>query len=269
MNDSSREERFLRDEMRQALDERPPDRTAMLNRIAANRAAGPRPRGRSWRLAGSAAAVATVLGLGGVAQWAMADDSGPAPTPAAPPPATTTSATTAPTTPPTTEPTPSRRPSTAATSRPARPSSAPPPAASPVRGHPGDTQVEKGALWSDGSVVGGGRSAVMIKAAEELTTLTLTLRVEPAAGLTLDGLTTDVPGDLIATEAERDGDALLYHFTLREGRTLAKGRYAFTARYGGAGSSRNAGQDTFEAFADATVGNDNKRLHVYGNFYAG
>jgi len=75
---------FLRDRLRSALDEHTPDRTVMLNRIAANRAGATRPRGRIVRLAGSALAVVTVLGLGGVAKWAMAGQSPD--TPAAPPP---------------------------------------------------------------------------------------------------------------------------------------------------------------------------------------
>ncbi|MFD0523086.1 hypothetical protein [Paractinoplanes durhamensis] len=77
------DEDFLRSEMRQVLDSRAPDRTAMLNRIAANRAASASPqRGRVARLAGSALAVLVVLGIGGVARYALADDHNP--TPAAP-----------------------------------------------------------------------------------------------------------------------------------------------------------------------------------------
>jgi len=54
---------FRRDRLRSALDEHTPDRTVMLNRIAANRAGATRPRGRIVRLAGSALAVVTVLGI--------------------------------------------------------------------------------------------------------------------------------------------------------------------------------------------------------------
>ena len=268
----------LRAELRRALTARTPDRTAMLNRIAANRAADERPRGRSWRLAGSALAVTAVLGVGGVAQWALADDFGAAPPPAAPP----TAAAPVPSSPapatvpatraaPSTEPPPvTRRPGSA----PVRPSTttttAPAQASRPVvRGHPGDTQVVKGPLSSAGSVPGTGRSAVTLQNTAELSTLDLTVRVEPAAGLTPDGAVTDAPAGRVTTTVERDGDALLFRFRLRPGHPLAIGRHVFTARYRGAAGGRDAGQDTYEAYADATVDDENKRLHVYGNFATG
>ncbi|XVU21127.1 hypothetical protein ACQPZJ_28085 [Actinoplanes sp. CA-054009] len=259
----------LRSELRHALSEHTPDRTAMLNRIAANRAATPSPRGRRLRLAGAAAAVATVLGLGGVAQWALADDQGATP-PAAPPLPTATSASpapaptsTPPTTPPTSRPPTSRPP---VSSPPAKPTAKPTakPSAAEVRGHPGDTQVEKGTLWSDGSVVTDGRSQVTLKAATALTTLDLVLRLEPATGLTTGKADSPTPG--IKATASRDGDALLYRFTLSKGQTLPPGTYVFTANFNGA-KNRDATQDTYEAFADTTVNDENKRLHIYGNYF--
>jgi hypothetical protein len=59
-----------------------PDRTAMLKRIERYRAGPPvaerPPAGPAMRLAGSALAVTTILGAGGLARWALAD--GPSPT---------------------------------------------------------------------------------------------------------------------------------------------------------------------------------------------
>lgn len=249
---------FLRDRLRSALDEHTPDRTAMLNRIAANRAGATRPRGRFVRLAGSALAVLTVLGLGGVAKWAMAGQS-PDP-PAATAAATATAApssslggaATATATPP---PTVTSRPHSASPT-----STTPvPPSASPVRGHPGDTQVEKGSLWSDGSVVAAGRSQVTLKAGADLTELDLTVRVTATAGLSPDGFESSV-GTVTATVTKQPG-ALLYHFVLRSGATLAAGTYTFTAKYGG--GARNATDDTYEAYVFSV---DRKRIHVYGNF---
>ncbi|GAA0488298.1 hypothetical protein Ade02nite_81440 [Paractinoplanes deccanensis] len=257
---------FLRAELRHELTSHQPDRTAMLNRIAANRAAGPSPRGRRLRLAGAAAAVATVLGLGGVAQWALADEHGPNP-PAAPPvPVPTT--TLVPSSPAPSSPAPSRpvRTSTAPSSAPAASSAPPPSPTAEVRGHPGDTQVEKGTLWSDGSVAADGRSQVTLKAGTDLTSLDLVMRVSPAAGLTSAGVTSP-DGERISASVSRSGDALLYRFTLAPGATLPAGTYVFTARYGGAIEGRDAGEDTYEAFADTTVDDENKRLHVYGNYF--
>ncbi|MFF5081833.1 hypothetical protein ACFY36_32685 [Actinoplanes sp. NPDC000266] len=255
-------EDFLRSELRHTLSEHTPDRAAMLNRIAANRTAKS-SRGRRLRLAGAAAAVTTVLGLGGVAQWALAGEHEPAP-PVAPPPVTVPT-TTAPAT---TSPTPSAAPSTTRPSRsspsPATPTT-PPPATTEVRGHPGDTQVEKGTLWSDGSVVADGRSQVTLKAGTALTTLDLILRLEPTTGLTTGRV--DSPDPRINATLTRDGDALLYRFTLAKGQTLPPGTYVFTARYNGDIKNRDAAQDTYEAFADTTVDDENKRLHIYGNYF--
>jgi hypothetical protein len=252
---------FLRDRLRSALDEHTPDRTAMLNRIAANRAGAVRTRGRFVRLAGSALAVLTVLGLGGVAKWAMAGQS--ADSPAAPPPVPVT-ASPAPSTSLGDVATATASPGHAGTSR--SPHSASPtattpvpPSASPVRGHPGDTQAEKGSLWSDGSVVSAGRSRVTLKPGADLTELDLTIRVTTTAGLTPDGLESSV--DTVTATVQRQPDALLYHFVLRPGATLTAGTYTFTAKYGG--GARDATNDTYEAYVFSV---ERKRIHVYGNF---
>jgi len=249
---------FLRDRLRSALDEHTPDRTAMLNRIAANRAGAARPRGRLVRLAGSALAVLTVLGLGGVAKWAMAGQSPDRP--AAPAAAT---ATAAPSSSPGGAATATASPPQTVTSRPrsASPTAttpAPPPA-SPVRGHPGDTQVEKGSLWSDGSVVAAGRSRVTLKAGADLTELDLTIRVTTTAGLTPDGF--ESSADTVTATVAKQPDAVVYHFVLRPGATLTAGTYTFTAKYDG--GARNATDDTYEAYVFSV---DRKRIHVYGNF---
>jgi hypothetical protein len=254
---NSRHEDFLRDEMRQALDSRHPDRTAMLNRIAANRAAGPKPRGRVARLAGAALAVATVLGIGGVGKWALADS--PGQTPAAPPPAT------APATPVpsvvATATAPASREVTShpRTQAPTPATSAPAPSASPVRGHPGDTQVEKGSLWSDGSIEDSGDSVVTLRAGADLTELDLTVRVTLTPGLTSLGV--ESSSDAVTATVTKQADALLYRFTLRSGARLTAGEYKVTAKWGG--GERDAAGDTYEAYATSV---ERKRIHVYGNF---
>lgn len=252
------QEDFLRGELQHELDSRRPDRTAMLNRIAANRAGDVRPRGRALRLAGAALAVATVLGIGGVANWALADDHDAAPTPLAPPPVTslapaqqTTTATPAPSSPPAA--------ATSATSTTTTTTTAPTPSVSPVRGHPGDTQVEKGSLWSDGSVTAAGQSDVTLKAGADLTELALDIRVTgdlvPGGGI--------VPGGdgTVTVSVEKQAGAVVYHFVLGEGQTLTAGTYVFSARYGT--GARNAAEDTYEAYATSV---ERKRIHIYGNF---
>ena len=81
-----------------------------------------------------------------------------------------------------------------------------------------------------------------------------------------DSRTVDHPStssDTVAATVEKQPDALLYHFVLRSGSTLAAGTYEFTAKYGG--GARNATEDTYEAYAFSV---ERKRIHVYGNFAA-
>jgi hypothetical protein len=252
----------LRAELRRVAAEHQPDRTAMLNRIAANRESGRAPRRHLLRLVGSAVAVAAVLGAAGIASALTAKNS-PGTRPAAPPPATAQlpagSGAPSPSAPSTGSPTPGRTQSPAPST----------PSAAPVRGHPGDTQVEKGSLWSDGSIVpagsGGAQSTVTVKASVDLTALDLTIRVVLTPGVVDRGATTDVAGGRVVATVERQPGALLYHFVLREGSTLAAGTYHFTAGYAYAGASRDAGDDTYEAFATDA---DRRRPHIYGNFAA-
>lgn len=256
---------FLRDELRGALDGHTPDRTVMLNRIAANRASASRPRGRAVRMAGSALAVVTVLGIGGVAKWALADDHDPLPAavaPASPSPSEVAATTTPTSRPATSRPrtdVPASPPQSATSS--SAPSSAPTPSASAVRGHPGDTQAEKGSLWSDGSIPSAGTSTVTLKAGADLTELDLTIRVTLTPGVTPAGFQT--PGSSVTATVTREPNDLLYRFVLAPGSTLPAGTYTFTAKYGG--GERDAGEDTYEAYAFSV---ERKRIHIYGNFAA-
>lgn len=265
------QEDFLRGELRHALDSRQPDRTAMLNRIAANRSGHHRPRRQALRLAGSALAVTGVLGIGGVAQWALAGDTPLIPEPAAPPPAATTTAAPAPSAPVSSSPeaassAPSRQPASRtpssglpSASTAVAPPTPPTPAASPVRGHPGDTQVVKGSMSSTSSIAGTGHSQVVITAGADLTEFDLMIRVPLTPGLTPGAGTSDVPG--VTVTVEKRADALIYRYLLGAGKTITAGTYVFDARYGG--PARDAAEDTYESYATSV---ERKRIHLYGNF---
>jgi hypothetical protein len=239
---------FVRAELRHALEAQHPDRTAMLNRIAANRAADSSParsrRAEGLRLAGSALAVLAVLGLAAGVRRATSGDDPPAAATVVSRPATH-----APTT---------RPPASAQAIESETPNEA-----TTVRGHTGDTKVEKGSLWSDGSVTADGESTVTLKPGVALTELHLTIRVTRTPGLADRGAANKVPGVTIDTRVEHQPDALLYHFVLRAGETLPAGRYVFIAHYRHDGNIRDADADTYEAFSTTT---DRKHPHVYGNF---
>jgi hypothetical protein len=229
----------------------------MLNRIAANRAAGPTRGGRALRLAGSALAVMTVLGVGGVAKWALADDYDRPPVAVAPPPVSSAPATPA-----------SSLASAAATSRPASTSpprtsagsTTPTPSTSPVRGHPGDTQVVKGSLSSTSRLVGEGGSEVTVTAGADLTEFEMTVRVLATPGLVAAGGTSSTGG--VTVTVSKQAGAFLYHYVLAAGRTMTAGTYTFGARYDG-GRGRDSAGDTYDAYATSV---EHKRIHIYGNF---
>jgi hypothetical protein len=153
----------------------------------------------------------------------------------------------------------SRPPSTAPSS--VRESSATP-SPSRVRGHPGDTKVDKGTLSSTSAVPAAGRSEVTLHPGADLTELALDIRVTRTDGLTSRGGTSDVPDGAVTVTVEEQADTLTYHFVLKTGQTLtAGGTYVFSARY--TGGARDIADDTYEAYATSV---ERKLIHIYGNF---
>ncbi|MEU8234288.1 hypothetical protein AB0C12_32270 [Actinoplanes sp. NPDC048967] len=270
-----------------------PDRAAILHRVARHRAGPPvaerPPAGQAVRLAGSALAVATILGVGGMARWALAD--GPQPAVTTVPAATPSAATPQAATPQAGVPSAGASPRGAsprgasppgasppgASPRGASPPGASPPGASPpgasgnARSSAAEDAARRDAIRADGSINPNsddtdGRSDITLKLREPVRALELTVRVAPTAGLTDQGSTHDVTGATIETTVIRDRDALVYHFTLAGGATLRAGTYVFTARYGYDNQGgRDAGDDSYSVTA-ATV-EDGADLKVRGDFF--
>ncbi|MFI1992257.1 hypothetical protein [Actinoplanes sp. NPDC020271] len=269
----------LRSALRAEASLHQPDREAMLARITSSAMTAPAParrRSAKLRLALVAGLVALFGGGGFAAQWALAGDSGKQD--AIPPVVTTTPATTEPTATATpthpTSPAVSAKPSTVKPSRTGEataPTTAPatstPPA--PVQGAPGNTRVQQGPLWSDGSIDPGsgdtqGASVITLKTTEKLTELKVTVRVAKTPGLTSRGATKSVPGASVTTGVTEPAGALLYTFTLAPADEVAPGTYTFTAKYSHEAGGRDAGGDTYEAVATTAAG---QSLDVYGNFF--
>jgi hypothetical protein len=255
--------------------EHEPDRAAMLHRVAQHRVGPPvaerRPAGQAVRLAGSALAVATILGVGGMARWALADGPEPAVTPA---PAVSAPAAAPKTAPPSL---------TSPSSSPTAPSAGAPSAGAPSAGasSPGVSgnarssaakdDARREAIWTDGSINPNsddtdGRSDITLKLREPVRALELTVRVAPTAGLTDQGSTHDVTGATIETTVVRAEEALVYHFRLAGGATLRAGTYLFTAKYGYDNEGgRDAGDDSYSVTASTVEGGTELKLR--GDFF--
>lgn len=272
----------LRSVLRSEASLHQPDRDAMLARITSAAMTDPAPARRSskLRLALVAGLVALFGGGGFAAQWALAGDSGKqddaippvVTTPATTDPATLPSALTSPTnlasSAPQVKPSTVRPPTSGSTTTPATkaPTNTP---TNPIKGAPGNTRVEQGPLWSDGSIDPGsgdtqGASVITLKTSETLTALKVTVRVAKTPGLTSRGGTKSVPGASVTTGVTEQADALLYTFTLASADEVAPGTYTFTAKYTHDAGGRDAGGDTYEAVATTAGG---QSLDVFGNFF--
>lgn len=264
----------LRTRLHEAAGAHEPDRERMLARLERGMA-GPagsghratRPPVFGWmRVAGATAAVAGVLAVGGYAvASAVKDEAAPqqqevatSPTPTPSPDATSR----APVPPPPVEPAPSRSPE--------RRESSPPPSgtpSAPATGRPPAT--EDGPLWSDGSVDPHSnefwaQSNVTLKTREQLTALTVRLKVVQSGGVSDSGAWRSLPeNDFTLTVAEQDG-FLVYTWTLKAGRTVPAGEWVFAGQFDHARGGRDAGEDRYEVTATA----GSRPLSVSGDFAA-
>ncbi|MFI9830430.1 hypothetical protein ACIHIX_22385 [Streptomyces sp. NPDC051913] len=263
----------LRARLHEAAGQHEPDRARILARIERGMAEQGRPDHRAtrppvfgWvRVVSATAAVACVLGIGGYAVASAVKDDSPQ----------QTVATTA-----TPEPSPD------ATSRaPIRPSAPEPdktprtekPRTTPTSKAPSATATvqppvtasgeEDGPLWSDGSVDPHSndfwaQSNITLKTSEELTALTVQLKIAQTGGVTSAGAWRSLPeDDFTLTTEEKDG-FLVYTWTLKEGRKVAKGEWVFAGQYDHERGGRDAADDSYTA--TGTAGGE--QLAVKGDF---
>ncbi|WP_406167041.1 hypothetical protein OIE52_13515 [Streptomyces canus] len=263
----------LRARLQDAAEAHEPNREQILARIERGMSEQTRPDHRAtrppvygWvRVVSATAAVACVLGLGGYAVASAVKDETPA--------QTSVAATGTPT------------PSPDATSRPPAPPADPTPRTTPTQeaekpsGTPSRTPsastevqasgVEDGPLWSDGSVDPHSnefwaQSNLTFKTSEQLTALTVELRIEQTGGVTNAGAWRSLPeDDFTLTVAKKDG-FLVYTWVLKDGRTVPKGEWVFAGQYNHERGGRDAKGDGYTATATAKSGN----LAVKGDFAA-
>ncbi|MDH6519953.1 hypothetical protein M2164_006563 [Streptomyces sp. SAI-208] len=263
----------LRARLRDAAGAHEPNREQMLARIERGMSEQTQPDHRAtrppvygWvRVVSATAAVACVLGFGGYAVASAVKDE--------PPVRTSVAATGTPT------------PSPDATSRAPAPRADPTPSSTPTRraeqpsGTPSGTPsastgvrapgAEDGPLWSDGSVDSHSnefwaQSNLTFKTSEQLTALTVELRIAQTGGVTDSGAWRSLPeDDFTLTVAEKDG-FLVYTWVLKDGRTVPKGEWVFAGQYNHERGGRDAKDDRYTAAATAASGN----LAVKGDFSA-
>ncbi|MFD3735640.1 hypothetical protein [Streptomyces sp. NPDC058632] len=272
----------LRARLHEVAGEHEPDREHILARVERGMAQPARPDRRAarppvlgWiRVAGTTAAVAGVLAVGGFAVASVVTDGEPpaqrqvavSPTPKPTPSPDATSR----------APLPPAEPSTDTSQEAGEPGS--PPAGTPGTGTPtteapGTARqpqgVEDGPLWSDGSVDRHSnefwaQSNVTLKTTERLTALTVELRIAQTGGVSSTGAWRSLPErDFSLTTDERDG-FVVHTWTLRKGRTVAPGEWVFAGQYDHARGGRDAKADTYTA----TAATGSEQLLVGGDFAA-
>ncbi|MEU3853258.1 hypothetical protein [Streptomyces sp. NPDC029554] len=265
----------LRARLQEAAGGHRPDRERILARVergmaapagAGHRAA--RPPVFGWmRVAGATAAVAGVLAVGGYAvASAVKEEAAPrqrevatSPTPA-PSPETSSRAPAPPVDPAPSSPPEQREPSS------------PPPSRTPSPSAPqrAPAAAEDGPLWSDGSVDPHSndfwaQSNVTLENREQLTALTVRLRIAQTGGVSDAGAWRSLPeGDFTFTVAEADG-FLVYTWTLKKGRTVPAGEWVFAGQYDHDRGGRDAGADRYAV----TAATGSAHLSVGGGFAAG
>jgi hypothetical protein len=242
---------YVRSSLRDAAQAHEPDRTAMVNRIASGRSAVPaevRPARRSLLPVGAALGVVSVLVASIFAVRLSNDD--PSPGIVAAPPAPTSTAPPAPgTTPPTgatgttgatgstggTGTTGATDPATSTT----RPTST-----APVR--PTQTKAKSSFVSTDGivgpnSVSTWSENQVQLKNTKTLAELTVTITVAMTPGAKKAGQYSNVAGSDIEVTVTEAANALIYTYSLRDGKQLRPGEYLFGAQFTHAsGRSRDA-----------------------------
>lgn len=266
----------LRAALRAEADRHQPDSAAMRARVERGQAAPLRhgrrsPRRTGMRLAGIVVASAVGFALSVAGTWAavghFTEPAVPRPTPAVTAPATPpTRAASSPSAHPTASLTPSAAPSATLTGSRSGTASAAPSSAAPAQ--PAGTRVQQAYLWSDGSIdpssiSSWSQSDITLKTTYTLTALDVTVTLAETPGLSSTGLWSTVPAADLVTSVARQGDSLVYRFTLKPGAVLAPGQYEFAGQYNHADGGRNADADTYRA----TATGHGQPVEVYGNFF--
>ncbi|MEU9153349.1 hypothetical protein AB0D59_22985 [Streptomyces sp. NPDC048417] len=264
----------LRARLHEAAEEHEPDRARVLARIERGMVTQARPGHRAtlppvfgWvRVVSATAAVAAVLGVGGYAVASAVQDTPTEKTVAvSPTPSASPGPTSRPPSRPVVPPSPSTPPKSSSPTVSSTPSATAKASATPTA--PVAEGEQDGPLWSDGSVDPHSndfwaQSDVTLKASEQLTALTVRLKVAQTGGVSSAGAWRSLPEtDFTQTVTEQDG-FLVYTWTLKPDRKVAVGEWVFAGQYNHERGGRNAKKDSYTI----TGGAGGKQYAVTGDF---
>jgi hypothetical protein len=119
------------------------------------------------------------------------------------------------------------------------------PSSGPLRSE-GAVDPHSNAYWA--------QSNVTLTTREPLTALVLEVRIAQTGGVRETGSWRTRPAADFTVATREEGGALVYRWTLKEGRTVPAGRHVFAAQYDHAVGARDAGGDTYTATAAAAGG---------------
>lgn len=246
--------------LRQAADAHQPDRARILARMergAAAPAVSRRApsRARSWRKAALAGLVtAGVLTTGGLAVAGIVGSPSPSAPPTAPPVPTPTATHRA---------SPSPRSTTAGPG----PTSATTTPSAPHTTASVGNRFQNGPLWSAGSLdshsnIYWGQSDLILRTTQQLTSLTLELRIAQTGAVQYTGTWRTLPSDDFTVTDQQVGGALVYRWVLKPGLTVPAGQYEFAGQYNHATGLRDVTGDSFRVDARTASGSS----AVWGGF---
>jgi hypothetical protein len=264
----------LRARLHAAVEAHEPDRARILARVERGMAAQSRPSRRAtrpplwgWaRVAGATAGVAAVLAVGGYAVASVVKGDPPAqqtvtasPTPAPSPDATSR--------PPVRPADPAPTAGSDGSGKAGTPASKAPTASGSGTAAPPASGAQDGPLSSVGSLDPHSndfwaQGDLTLKTSEELTALTVELKVAQTGGVSSTGAWQALPeDDFTFTVGEKDG-FLVYTWVLKQGRTVPAGQWMFAAQYDQGRGGRDTREDGYRVTATA----GGQQLAVKGGF---
>ncbi|TDU89238.1 hypothetical protein EV138_2799 [Kribbella voronezhensis] len=118
----------------------------------------------------------------------------------------------------------------------------------------GGSRLQDGPLRSQGSIdvhsnLYWAQNDLILKTTEQLTSLTVELRIAQTGGVQKTGNWQTLSSDDFTVTVQESGGALLYRWTLKPGHTVPAGEHEFAAQYNHAPGIRKIKRDTYHVHA--------------------